>query len=120
MITEIEKTVKVVRLSDDSEYDSELCRNGGAYGFWTDYNRMEDGRWYISYGTTADFEFCPVCGSFNNHYCGDDEADEAFGHDSGYSCGEYEVITETELIAVINEFVEDEDHYITYRSAEEE
>ena len=116
-ITEIEKTVTVVRLNDDSEYDPERCHTGGAYGFWTDYNRMEDGRWYVSYGTTADFEFCPVCGSFNDHYCDDD--DEAFGHDSGYSCGEYEVITTAELIEIINSFVEDEDHYITYKSADE-
>lgn len=62
------------------------------------------------YGTTADFEYCPVCGNFNDHYEGDDCC-----YESGYSCGEYETITEAELLKRINEFEETNDEYIEYK-----
>lgn len=99
-----------VRFCDYSDYDSEKCNDGGSYGFWTDYNRLENGNWEISYGTTADFEYCPVCGNFNDHYEGND-----CYYESGYSCGEYETITEAELLKRINEFEETDDEYIEYK-----
>lgn len=55
--------IQRVRFNDFSEYESEKSANGGAYGFWTDYTRLENGMWEVSYGTTAEFDFCPVCGS---------------------------------------------------------
>lgn len=64
-----------------SEYDSEKCNNGGCYGFWTDYNQIENHNWQVSYGTTADFEYCPCCGS---HYDYDLDC---------YSCGDFEIVT---------------------------
>ena len=64
----------------------------------------------IGYGTTADFEYCPVCGNLNDHYEGDDCC-----YESGYSCGEYETITEAELLKRINEFEETNDEYIEYK-----
>ena len=103
------KGIKRVRFND-SDYDSEKCNNGGSYGFWTDYSRLENGNWEISYGTTADFEYCPVCGNFNDHYEGDYSC-----YESGYSCGEYETITEAELLKRINEFEETNDEYIEYK-----
>lgn len=42
--------IQRVRFNDFSEYESEKSANGGAYGFWTDYTRQEDGRWEVSYG----------------------------------------------------------------------
>lgn len=99
-----------VRFYDYSNYDSEKCNDGGNYGFWTDCNRLENGNWGIGYGTTADFEYCPVCGNFNDHYEGDDCC-----YESGYSCGEYETITEAELLKRINEFEETNDEYIEYK-----
>lgn len=51
-----------VRFNDFSQYDSEKCNNGGCYGFWTNYDRLDNGTWKVSYGTTADFDYCPVCG----------------------------------------------------------
>ena len=99
-----------VRFCDYSQYESEKSSNGGCYGFWTDYTRQEDGNWEVSYGTTADFPFCPVCGDFNDHYEGDDCRFE-----SGYSCGDYEIVTEEELLNLINEFKETEDEYIEFK-----
>lgn len=98
--------IQEIRINDYSQYDSEKCNNGGAYGFWTKYDRLPNGKFEISYGTTADFEFCPVCGCFNDHY--DPE------YDSEYSCGDFEIITETELLEIINNFKETEDFFIDF------
>ena len=97
------ENVKKVRFNDFSEYDSEKCNNGGCYGFWTDYSRLENGNWEISYGTTADMEFCPCCGSFGDHY--------DYGEEE-YSCGEFETITTQELLERINSFEESAEQYI--------
>lgn len=97
------ENVKKVRFNDFSEYDSEKCNNGGCYGFWTDYSRLENGNWEISYGTTADFDYCPCCGSFGDHYDHDEE---------DYSCGEFETITTEELLERINSFEESAEQYI--------
>ena len=105
--------IKRVRFNNYSEYDSEKSNDGGSYGFWTDYSRLENGKWEISYGTTAGFDFCPVCGSFNDHYKGDDCC-----YDSGYSCGEFATVTETELLETINNFHETDDEYIEDKEME--
>lgn len=95
-----------VRFNDYTEYNSEKSNNGGCYGFWTDYNRLESGLFEVSHHTTADFDFCPVCGSFNDHYIGED--------DEEYSCGVFETVTEEELLNLINDFEETDDCYIEY------
>lgn len=98
--------VKRVRFNDFSEYDSEKCNDGGGYGFWTDYNCLENGNWEISYGTTADMEFCPCCGSFGDHYDYDKEE---------YSCGDFETVTTDELLEKVNSFEEREGEYIEFK-----
>lgn len=95
--------INKVRFNDYSDYNPEKCNNGGCYGFWTDYNRTDNG-WMVSYGTTVDFEYCPVCGSFDNHYVGDE--------DEEYSCGECEIISDEELLKRIEGFDETEECYI--------
>ena len=106
--------IKRVRFNNYSEYDSEKSNDGGSYGFWTDYSRLENGKWEVSYGTTADFEYCPVCGSFNDHYA-EDEDDI---YNSGYSCGEFATATSDELIDEINKFEKehenDDEYFIEY------
>lgn len=95
------KEIKRVRFNDFSDCDSDKCNNGGGYGFWTDYNRLENGLFEVSYGTTADFDYCPVCGDFHRY-------DEEY-------CGVDETITEGELLELINSFNETEDCYIEYK-----
>ena len=41
------KGIEKVRVNDFSEYDSEKSSNGGKYGFWTDYTRLENGKMCI-------------------------------------------------------------------------
>lgn len=90
-----------VRFNDFSEYETEKSNNAGCYGFWTDYTRLENGNFEIRHGTTADFEYCPVCGDFH-----------AYNEET---CGEYQTVSEAELLRLINDFVETEDCYIEYK-----
>ena len=108
VVAGIDENVKIVRFNDFSDYESGLCNNGGHYGFWTDYTRLPDGRWERSFGTTADFQFCPCCGSFGNHYCQDDNGDYEF------TCGNYDIVSEGELLTEIHQFQESDDRYIEY------
>ena len=101
--------INKVRFNDYTMYDPNKCRNGGQYGFWEDYDRTEEGTFECSRHTTADMEYCPVCGSFNDHYEGQD-----CDWESGYSCGEFVVVTEKELLDLINDFVETEEKYIEF------
>jgi hypothetical protein len=100
------KNIKRVRFNDYSNYDQEKCNDGGSYGFWTDYSCLENGNWEISYGTTADMEFCPCCGSFGDHY--------DYGEEE-YSCGDFETVTTDELLEKINSFEEREGEYIEFK-----
>lgn len=101
------KKVERVFLNDYSDYVSEKSRNGGCYGFWTVYTRVSESEFVASYGTTADMSYCPVCGFFNDHYEGENSC-----YESGYWCGEFERVSEAELFEIINNFKEDEDHYV--------
>lgn len=112
-VTENRKVVKITDLSeiekvifyDYTNYKEDTCRNGGNYGFWTTYikqrNRKQKSQWRIKYGTTADFEYCPICGCFGNS-CGCTKRDIQY-------------IPEAELINRINELKENEDEWIEYR-----
>lgn len=103
------KNIKKIRLNDFSEYEAGKCNNGGCYGFWTDYFRLDSGLFEAVYRTTADFDYCPVCGSFNSHYQGEDSY-----YESEFSCGEFKTVTEAEMLNLINNFEETEDCYIEY------
>ena len=58
-----------IRIKDMVHYAPETCNTGGDYGFSTYYEERPDGRFDVTYGTTADFAYCPLCGSF---YRGDE------------------------------------------------
>jgi len=54
-----------VKVYDYSNYDPQLCRNGGKYVFWTTYV-LKNGKWERYYETSAEFEFCPYSGKFTS------------------------------------------------------
>ena len=68
--------VKKVTVVNWTDYDPNLCCNGGKYLYETIYRRRNDGKWDILYGTSADFEFCPYCGMFGDS-CGCDHPEQA-------------------------------------------
>ena len=94
------KDAKKVVFSDYSNYKPETCRNGGDYAFYEVYERIGDNKWECHYETSADFEYCPVCGSFDNHYDDDNDC---------YCCGELEVISDDEMMKRIMNFEECDD-----------
>lgn len=62
----IPNRINKVRVYDFTEYDPELCCNGGAYEYHITYTRIKKDVWQVSHGTSADFEYCPATGSFIN------------------------------------------------------
>lgn len=104
--------INMVIVTDYSDYDENKCNDGGHYSYSTIYTKVKEG-WEVSYGTSADFTFCPVCGSFEDHYEGDESR-----HESGYSCGEYETTTDEEVLKAIS-FAETKEDW-SYKIIEEE
>lgn len=101
--------IKKITFNDYGNYSPELYNDGGAYGFWTNYTNLLNGEWEVSYGTTADFNYCPVCGCFEDHYKGD-----ACDCISGYECGDFDTIKTDELLNLINNFSETEFKYFEF------
>ena len=79
--------IKFARINDYTGYDPDRCNNGGAYGFWEDYEYIGNGQYEHSYHTTADFEYCHYCGSFNRGSC----------------CSEFEIVSEEQIWEQIKE-----------------
>lgn len=63
----MKKELKEIIITDLSDYDSDLCRNGGRYAFYKHYLPQPSGMFRLEYGTSADFEFCPRCGTWGKH-----------------------------------------------------
>lgn len=107
MIENLNKINKVI-INDFRECKTGLSNNGGCYGYFTVYNRITDKTFAISYYTTADLEYCPVCGNFGSHL----ECDEEIGE--YYTCGDFDCITEEALLQILRcvEEKEKDDYYI--------
>lgn len=97
--------VKSVVITDVSEYDSSKCNDGGCYSFSTIYTKVDDNHWSVTHETSADMEYCPICGSFGNHW--DDDAEE-------YRCGKPDIIRTFELLNRIADASENDDFEISY------
>lgn len=94
--------INKIRFNDFSEYISEKSNNGGCYGFWTDYSRIDDDNFEITYGTTSEFEYCPICNEFGHTY-------------DNTTCGEPETISTDKLLEEINNFHETDSCYYEIR-----
>lgn len=67
-----------ITIVNNSQFKSETCNNGGDYGFSETYISRGDGNFELIYGTTSEFPYCELCGSFysgDNCPCGMDEPD---------------------------------------------
>ena len=93
-LKELERFKKVT-INDFSDYEQEKSHDGGRYGFWTNFNRVGK-NWEVTYGTTADFDFCPYCGNWGDS-CG---------------CDEPQIISSLELLIELSSFRETEDKFI--------
>ena len=59
------ETIKII---DNTHYNPDFCNNGGAYGFTTVFTPTEDG-YTVTYETSSEFPYCPLCGSFYTGEC---------------------------------------------------
>lgn len=93
-------TIKSITFVDNSEYDPDKCRNGGAYSFSCKYIREKSNsdKWIRKYGTSTDFAYCERCGTFNH---------------STYECDNDEyIITTDELLYKMVNYKEDDEHFV--------
>lgn len=94
--------IEKVYLEDFSDYDLEKCNNGGCYSFTTLFSKTKSDKYEISYDTSAEFSYCPACGTFGDHYNSDTDK---------YECGGFEEISSEELMKRIDQFKNDcKDH----------
>lgn len=103
IITEIENgTISEVILQDWSQYEEGKSSNGGCYYFGTHYYYdTEENMWLKQYETSADMEFCPVCGMFGDH---EEYEDDKF---VGYTCREPDYYRTSAMIRIIVKFMLD-------------
>lgn len=58
------KATFIKRIVDRVPKNPSLCFNGGDYYFHRDIYRLNDGREFSIMGTSSEFDFCQVSGSF--------------------------------------------------------
>lgn len=103
-----------IEFQDWSEYEPDKSSNGGCYRFSKHYYYNKDSDlWELQYETSADMEYCPICGHFGNH---EEYDDDTF---IGYSCGSAKIISSTKMIQTVISFMlnykDDTDHIMLVR-----
>ena len=89
------KNVNEVVFHDYSQFVEGKGNNGGCYAFYTVYRR--NGKHFeVHYETSSEFQYCPICGTFGACCCKEDDI---------------EIVSESELIEIINQFEETDDEY---------
>lgn len=58
------KYLQEVIITDYEGFDPSRCFNGGAYSFTVVYEKIKRNTWEVSYFTSADFDYCPKRGQF--------------------------------------------------------
>ncbi len=97
MINSTEKYITIIRYPEKLGQE----RNGGDYIFYETYLRTNQG-WEVTYATSADFDYCPIYGRFQDcincpEY--DEENDECLAGPI--------IITEKELEKILEEAEKD-------------
>ena len=103
------KNLEKMCITDNSRYEAGKCNTGGAYSFSTIYRRNDDGTYNAIYSTSADFPYCPMCGSF---YTG--------GDDCPYCDGQPDVLAADEVLSAVLQAAEDPDFEISWSWEEAE
>ena len=96
------ENIKKVRFIDETDYEPGFSNNGGRYRYSENYQKTESGDWERYFGCSSSMDFCPCCGSFDDHYM----------DDVRFTCGKIETISDAELLEKINSFDETDELYI--------
>ena len=89
-LKELITSARIVSLYDYSDYEEKFSHNGGKYGFQMLFSNLGR-KWAVAYYTTADIDFCTLCGEFIT------------SSDEEHNCKRQTVST-NELIKIIDEF----------------
>lgn len=86
-----------VYISDYSDYDPNLCHNGGKYSYTLIGVKKSNREWRVWYSTSSDIAFCSRYGKFQkcmSYYW------DCFDCDNGE-----DIVTQDKLIEMINDFI---------------
>ena len=56
-------------ITDNSNYKSETCNNGGDYSFSVIYRQISDDKFEVLHSTSSELPYCQLCGSFYQGSC---------------------------------------------------
>ena len=67
----------IVKIVDRTHFVSETSNNGGDYSYTVTYRQIADDMFEVLYSTSAEFDYCPLCGNFyqGNCPCGKEDPD---------------------------------------------
>ncbi len=92
-------------ITDNSNYKSETCNNGGNYSFSVLYRQIADDKFEVLYSTSSELPYCPLCGSFyqGSCPCGMEHPDivDSFAVDKEITCARERLARGEELEIII-------------------
>ena len=56
-----------VTITDLTNFNPQLSQDGGQYSFTTYFEKTENNKYKVTYGTSAQFDYCIFCGTFSNN-----------------------------------------------------
>lgn len=58
-----------ISIIDNTNYAADKCNDGGSYSFTTTYQQIADNKFAVLHSTSAEYPYCPFCGSFYRDIC---------------------------------------------------
>ena len=59
----------IVKIVDRTHFVVDTCNNGGDYSYTVTYRQIADDKFEVWHSTSAEFDYCPLCGSFYQENC---------------------------------------------------
>ncbi len=95
------ESIDYVKVTDRANYVPGKSSTGGCYLFTQTYRKVEEG-YEVEYGTSAEFDYCPINGTFQScNSCSDRCSDENLLERHG-CLAEREIISSEELEKIIS------------------
>ena len=64
--------MKVI-IADYKDFVEGMSNDGGGYIYYTHYVKLDKDLWQVRHSTSADFDYCPCCGTFGCTECDPDD-----------------------------------------------
>lgn len=59
----------IVKIVDRTHFAADTCNNGGGYSYTVTYRQIADDKFEVWHSTSAEFDYCPLCGNFYQGNC---------------------------------------------------